>query len=68
MYIKFLKGKTVKCGRCFRYYKCGEFTIYSLYFFHIRICPDKETYDNMPKAGQFCFRSEGKDLETKILT
>jgi len=51
MYIKFLKGKTVKCGRCFRYYKCGEFTIYSLYFFHIRICPDKETYDNMPKAG-----------------
>ena len=51
MYIKFHKGNDVKCGRVFDYYSCGQFKLISLYFFHIRICQDKETYDNLPQAG-----------------
>lgn len=51
MFIKLHKGKSVKKGRTFGFYKCSEFTLISLFLFHIRICRDKETYDNLPQAG-----------------
>jgi hypothetical protein len=51
MYIKFIKGKGIGQGRCFDYFKDIEFKLISLYFFHIRICPNKETYDNLPQCG-----------------
>jgi hypothetical protein len=51
MYIKFHKGKRVGTGRVFDYYKCSEFTLISLYLFHIRICPSKEVYDNLDQCG-----------------
>jgi hypothetical protein len=50
MYIKLHKGKSVKMGRAFGYYKCTEFILISLYFFHIRICKNKETYNRLPNA------------------
>lgn len=50
-YVVFRKGLQVKKGRTFGYYKCSEFTLISLYFFHIRICRDKQTYINLPCAG-----------------
>lgn len=51
MYIKFHKGTKVKKGRTFGYYKCSDFTLISLYLFHIRICQSKEDYNNLPQAG-----------------
>lgn len=51
MYIKFHKGKSVAKGRVFDYYKCSDFILLSLYFLHIRICKDKESYNNLPQAG-----------------
>lgn len=51
MYIKFYKAKSLGKGRAFGYFKCSEFTLISLFLFHIRICPDKETYDNLDGAG-----------------
>jgi len=50
-YIVVHKGKDVKMGRKFNYYKCSEFTLISLYFMHIRICLNKETYLNLDQAG-----------------
>jgi len=51
MYIKFHPGTKVKKGRCFGYYQCTDFKLFSLYFFHIRICPSKKVFDSLPQAG-----------------
>jgi hypothetical protein len=52
MYIKFEKGRNVKKGRCLGYSNYwADFILISLYFFHIRICPNKQVYDNLPQAG-----------------
>jgi len=50
-YIVFLKGLQVRMGRKFGYYKCNQFTLISLYLFHIRICPNKQNYINLQCAG-----------------
>jgi len=51
MYITFEKGKSVGKGRCFDYIKNSSFKLLSLYYFHIRICPSKEEYNNLPNCG-----------------
>ena len=50
-YFIFEKGKSIKKGRCFGYFKCSSFTLISCYFFHIRICPSKKDYLELPSAG-----------------
>ena len=50
-YVVVHKGKAVRKGRCFDYYKCSSFTLISLYFIHIRLCPTKEEYLNLPQSG-----------------
>ncbi len=51
MYVKFIKGKGLRMGRAFGYYKCPSFILISLYLFHIRICPSKKVHDNIPQSG-----------------
>ena len=50
-YVVIHKGKAVKMGRKFNYYTSNEFTLISLYFIHIRLCPTKQDYLNLPQAG-----------------
>lgn len=51
MYIKIKKGNSTYGGRRLHYYKCSEFILLNLYILDIRICPNKEIYDNLPNAG-----------------
>lgn len=45
-YFVFEKGKSVKKGRSFGYFKCNQFILISCYYFHIRICPSKKVESN----------------------
>ena len=50
-YYKFGLTKNLKGKQLFGHFKCDDFILIRFMGIYLRICPNKDIYDNLPQAG-----------------